>query len=1305
MAIENIDVANQINAAAAKQAKLLAKGTKELKDQLAIMRGIAATQQGVGWDDAVEDVRRLREALDDVGERAEDNERQFNQTRRALDEMSRRKTGVKELGASLQRDLGEKFPAIAGAAAGFFSGAKSGFSLVTNAVSAAVGAVSSLGHGLFSLGKSIIAIPFKILGGLVEMANNLPTGTAFAEAREAIRKDFGDFSEDLALTTKTMFRAVRGEVAETGLRAFRVFGNWAERLRAMHEVVKGMGNMATLFRDELRGAVDPRSTERVLAFQKGLGISAEQMRQVGVTAKTSGRTMSDVLLEITKSSTGFSDSFGVSQKVVARGIAEMNADIANFGSMTVHEMGRAATYVQKLGLEIKDVIGIIDRYDNFEDAAMGAAHLAQAFGANVDALQMMKEQDPTKRLDMLRKSMAAAGVDAESLSRQELKLLSQQTGLSEEAAKTAFSLKNQGVSMADLEKQQQKNEKRAMTQEEAMVRLAGSIERVIKSGQSAGGFFTQFFKGFERGVKRFSPFRRVLRFIRRDLRIVRWLGIQVGRAFVKTFPGVMDMVKGLLEFFNPRRFRKLKKDLSGLFESMFEGRVGFEEGIRKLTKRFIDFFTGTDAGQKILDGALKFGRTVVKWLAQGIRMAMKWVTRAIEFVADFIEDPTGVIERVKAVARSSKNPFVRMLKPLWDAISDHAPALFKAVRRLWEVVKPKLINFAAKTIGPAMKALIGTTFGPAIIQGILGSITGNLLKRVGEGIMRVFTGADGAAGAVTKGTNVLAKSKAVTKFGSKLGGALRVAGPVGLAVGAALGVSEGLDMFMDKIEGPFDETEKKMAAAGAGIIHGFTLGLLPDDLEVWIANGLAQISSTFFDVLTKTFGESFTRNLKEYMGPLLDFWGSLGDTIVALISGDEEKFDEAFDEMAKNLGKTLVHGLKFMVLELVPNIAKFAVRALGMVGKALTRGVKMIMGKASDLFVNMVRATLGDGAADAVKWAHETFGKVYDFLRELVFVDLPSLFTGGVDKFREFGNSAWHAFTDALPGDVLKKHTEKAVKGSEQVLNESLSKFKDARAELFAHIKGLPTPPKVEETEMEKAGISFEDMGMYRRIKDLDPTEIKANITKFKDEIVPLFVGGRGVKREDSLIGAAELIGNADEKEFGKAIGKISSISYLAGQFDVLARAMETVGGITVDPMSVQIGFTNINASVATMARSVTSIAQNITAEDVAAVEAAQTRIRDVAGVVEQMVGQVNDANEELSQVGKNAKPMKVHLKNLAKNLGVKNQKFTIEHDKVNLYVKLDVNMDAEQIAYAIKKGQWFQLERGPKGPPMKRHR
>lgn len=1420
MAIDSIEVANQINEAIAQQHKLLQKTTHELKDQLALMRGIAAAQVEQDYGNVLKQIRELRSALDDVDESLEDTTAGFEEAQRAVDQLSQRSDGITALGKTLDKDLGSQFPMLLGAATGFVSGLSSGLGIITHGATASAGAIADLGAGLFSLGRSIISIPFKILGGLVQMANNLPSDTAFAEAREAIRKDFGDLSEDLSKTTFTMYRNLGGELAETGLTAWRIFGNAADRLKAMHEVVEGLGVYAHIFREELRGAFDPQSTERILAYQKGLGISGEQMKGIGSTAIVAGQSLSDVMLDITKTSTGFADAFGMSQKKIARDIAEMNLDVANFGSMSVYEYGRASVYLQKVGVTLKEVMGIFNAYDNFEDAATGAAHLAQAFGANVDALEMMREQDPSKRLDMLRKSMAAAGVDANTLSRQELKLLAQHTGLEESAAKVAFALNNQALSMEEIERQGQRNKKSTMTQEQAMSKLADSIERLVMSGSSSGGFLTQFLQGFERGATRFTDFRKVLKFVRRDLRIFKLLGMETGRAFVNIFPGVRKMVDGLLEFFNPARFKQLRSDLSGVFEGIMSGDVSLETGLNAMTKIFKGFITGP-GGAKFMDGLLDFGSTIVKFIAQGIDFGLKYVERAIGGIADFIRNPTAMLEKMRKTAASSTNPIVKMMQPLWEALQKHWRPMVDALKDLWDAVWPRIKAFVARAAPDVMKGILGTILAPAVIQAVIGSVAGSAAGAIGNGLKKLIgAGVEGGVGAASK---MLTNSTALKKFGKFFSEKLltkglnfvKVAGPVGIAVGIALSVSEGLDMFYDKIDPKFDEVTRKMAAAGTGMIHGLTFGLLPPDLEVRIANALADFADKLFAGLETVFGAKFVENLKEYMSPVIDLWGSLGDIIVSLVTGDDAKFDKAFDEMFDALASTLINGTKFIIMNLVPGLIKLTVKVIGKLGSVLTKAVSMLWDSIGTLVSNGVTAIFGDKLGHGVKLVFDFVKNIYDTLRVFVFETVPGVFSGLVDWFSNLANGIWDAitgevswasvwehfkdignaitepFTDLGPklveiwngwgesfmetwndisswfsekldsiatkisdvvsyvsdpkqvmsdvmgwgrgiADGLQNGWEYAVGGaSDNRLGTSMIDgiMTSAKAELDRQAPKLgdklgsltegwsaklgdvgkrftstwdelktKASFKDEAKKLASGGLSVEDMGLYQKIKDIDPAEVSKHITKFRDEVVPLFVGG-----PDSMMGQVRLLAASITDTDEVAIGKVSMLSGIADKIANLGESATRLSkfSATVKPEAVAAGIAAAETIVGTLLTGVDSMASAVTDETTAEVEIASARIVNVVNAIESIVRQVNAVNSALTKVS-TGDAVKVKLRNLAKVLGVQNERFEVKSEKVQLYIKLDVSMDAEHVAYAIQKGDWFVLEQGPKGPPHK---
>lgn len=1421
MSSDPIEIALELNKALEQQQRLIKASNKELRDQLSLMHGIATAYDGQDFDTVLKHVGDVKRALEEVVEQLEESDDVTAQVNRSLKLFADRADDIDSVGNSLKVGIGENILSITGATTGFVSGLTSGMGLITKSTSAAVGAVSSLGTGLLSLGRSIISIPFKILGGLVDMATNMDGSTAFADAREAIRKDYGDFSEDLSKTTKRMYKGLRGELSNTGLTAFRVFGDMAERLTAMHELIKGMGNLASLFSEELRGAVDARTTEYVLAYQKALGITNEEMKQVALSAKISGMSLTTMLNDIAKASTSYADAFNMSQKAISRDIAEMTSDTANFGSLTVQQMGRAAVYVRKLGLEIKEVIGVIQAYDNFEDAAMGAAHLAQAFGANVDSLEMMREQDPTKRLDALRKSMAMAGVDSNKLSRQELKLLAQHTGLSEESAKLAFALNNQGVSMEEVERQQARNERRTLTHEEAMTRLAGSIERLNKSGSIQGGFLTNFVNGFEKGIKRYSEFRSVLRFIRQDLVIFKWLGVETGRMFVKLFPGVQQMIDGLMTFFNPRRFKQLRNDLSGIFDGLMSGNVDLKEGLTRITTIFKDFLFGP-GGREFAEGAYKFGSTLLKFMGQGIDFGLTYVEKAIHGIADFIRDPRAAIERFKSIAATSSNPIVKMLRPLWEALEKHWEPMVSAFSDLWNAVWPKVKKFIGDAAPKLIGGLFGVMFAPAALQAVIGALAGGIVKNIGSTVTRLLgLGVDdGVRAASRSGTfarafDVFGKGFS-TKFASASSKFLRVAGPIGIAVGAALSVSEGLDMFFDRIDPKFDETTRKMAAAGAGVIHGFTFGLLPDDLEVAIANKLASLADMVFDGLTNVFGKQFVESLKEYISPVIDLWGGLGDAIVALFKGDEAKFDEAFDSVILAAQSAIVNGLKFVVTDAVPMMINLAVKLVSGLGRALTKAVRMLWNSIGDITSGAVTAIFGEKLGRGVKLVFDFVGNIYDTLSTFVFTTVPSIFTGLVDWFSTLASNIWDAvtgelswsevwthfktlgdkiidpfvqlgpkltkiwegfgdsfrrvwndaiewFTDTLsdiksgfdsvisyvsdPSNIIndakswgssvadgisngwnyvtggssdnklgtkmvsdvvaaanneaQRSTPELVLAFTNMFDTAMAAFKDPAAAIEGmKLKLNEAQMKMEADKLANGGLSLEDVSLYNNVKDMDPAEVRRHITKFKDEIVPLFVGGK-----DSLMGQVRHLANSITDDDKVAIGKVAMVSGLAERLASLASASSKISSIGsgIDAVNVQLGMEATASALTSMIDGITAMAASVTDEGALDVKSAQARVKGVTDVVEALIRQVNEVDAALSEIGKQpADRINVKLKNLAKSLGVKNEKFEITHDKVKIYIQLDVNIDSEDIAHQINKGDWFILERGPKGPPRR---
>ena len=366
-------------------------------------------------------------------------------------------------------------------------------------------------------------------------------------------------------------------------------------------------------------------------YRKGLGMTADQQAMMLQQASMAGKDPVAEMNKFASMAINMGEQFGVNAKVVGKSMAAMSADVANFGQLSVKELGKAAIYASKLGIEAKELQGVISKFDNFEDAAKGAGEMAQAFGMNVDAMELMNAQNPAERLSMLQKSFKETGKSVEDMSRQELKMLASQSGLSEEAAKLAFSQKGMSMNYDDISKAGDKSEKKQLSQAEAMDKLAGSIQKMTKGGGGGGfkGFFDAFLQGFGDGIKKSKEFRAVMKNIRKSLKVVFQAGKKIGKMFMKMFPGMQQFMKGLKNLFSPKKFKSMMGDVTKVFKKFFgdlkkDPKKATETFIKGIKKAFGKFFGKQGGAAKdVKEGGMKIMKAVKGIMLGLLSVALK----------------------------------------------------------------------------------------------------------------------------------------------------------------------------------------------------------------------------------------------------------------------------------------------------------------------------------------------------------------------------------------------------------------------------------------------------------------------------------------------------------------------------------------------------------------------------------------------------------------------------------------------------------------------------------------------------------
>lgn len=837
------------------------------------------------------------------------------------------------------------------------TGFKQGIKNVVALSKAFTGLLSSAAQGLSRIGLSIAAIPFKMFKGFLNMAQENANGsTELAQAIENVRKQFGQFGQSSAKAvfdvTKTM-----GGFSETGLSTWRVFGTLAERMNYIRELATGMGvawsHMVTHMDMKKEGG-------HILAYQKGLGLAAEQMKALYDKSNAAGKPITKLGVEMTKYSYAMAKQFGLSAKEVSRDVGKATQDVRHFGQLTIKEINVAATYARKLNIEFEKITGTLDAFETFDTAAENAAKLAQSFGMNVDAFKMMEAQNPADQMDQLRKAMFAAGKDADKMTRQELKLLAASSGLDEATAKQAFSFKNQGVSLDEIKKKANATENAQMSQAEAMKTLAGAIERMVKSGSldKVSSFFDAFVKGMLAGVRASPDFIKLMMNIRFSIRAVWFEGFKLGRELIKLIPGMESFFQSLQKIFDPKKMKenaaKVRVQIENFFKDMTKGPFSFATLMDSLHDHFFNYFNNqTPEGKKILSQIKNFLIKLGEVAGQAVTYFGEKIAKGLHMLADFIKNPSAFLAKAKAGAGTGGNIAIQIFGPILDSLKNLYPIFKDAVIDLFSSVWGQVNKFFHSEtfrkillgVGPA---IIGVLFGPMVTRLLAVAAMEFFSKLMFKGIEKAFESGG---------------MKAISKFaGSKLGGLLGTGALIGAIVAMSMGVSSGMKKFRKDIGAEFSDAQKDVASGMTGIIDMLTFGLMPDWLLVMIANFGAKVGKQLQDSMNK-ITSGLGDNIMGYLQGYMKFFGGLGDIIFGLLQGDSDRLIEGVKGLLWGGFAMILRGIQMQFITLPMTLGKFIVGLITTIQSTLWTSVGKILKKAGLGPIGDFMITMGENVA------------------------------------------------------------------------------------------------------------------------------------------------------------------------------------------------------------------------------------------------------------------------------------------------------------------------------------------------------
>lgn len=1130
---DNLKIQQQINAVLAERSRMLDAQASRIADQVELALQLCKALKCEEVDKTTERIDQLRSSLQAAAKDAGTAGGSISSAMRdAADAIAAAAAAAEKLREKEIAEVEKSLKSLGKFGQGVFGH-------MVNSVKALGNGILDAAQFVSSLALAIINIPIKIFDVLLDKAAELAGNTAIFDAMENVREQFGDIGKGFGKQVVDGGASIRSSLKDVGLSAAKVFGTGPEGIArsidASREMAVALGDAVEILGEDFDKVAGP-----LFILQKGLGLTEENMKGLVIASRLAGRSATDMLKDIEKLSTDMSKKFGMSSKVVARDMAYMLQNTAKYGKLSAAQVAATVVYVKKLGLEVKQIEGLVTAFDDFETAATNASKLAQAFGMNVDAMRMMKEQDPGKRLEMLRVSFAATGKSIDMMTRQEKQLLAQTAGLDEAIVEQALSAKNAGKSYRELSKEAEITAKKQKTQQEMFEDLGNNIKRVIEALDYSGGLLSNFFKGFGEGLARSQNGRKVLYDLVGLLKQVRQLGRLVGDAFAQAFPGVKEMLENL----GPLVKTGIKvEDLATAFKSFF---AVLQSDPAKAVSNFIDTFSSgienatslTGPGGAFLQGLKTFSSTVIKIFAGIVDNLGPRIASAIDTLAKVIGDPDGIEAGFKKLAGEGKS----MFSPLYEAIVRQAPQLWESLKGLIATTWDKYGDDITKFLGLYLGANLGIGIMKYAIIGIFAALPGMIASSIGggagESLLTVI-----AKKIVDKGLG-----KSIAGIGGKALGATGI----GLAIAAAISASDIDKITGDALQKKLDSGEIENTGADAGgkmaatILNALTLGLLSDDTYTMFAIAAAKM----FDGILSFVKDIFGPNMVEYIGLTLSgvfaLFSGFGDLIMGLLTLDFEKIITGLGKILGGIFELVANSVANLLMMVGGNLIDFgrflvkkALKVRDFVEEAISSRGASLGNAAADWFIKTFEGFV-PAIMSSVNKIGDSVSKSFEALKKKVFKPLNEEDTSILPPSANGSNSTTDAILQSVQPNVGFIDDQLALT-SEAIKGATIENLNSLGDEIAPYIK--MTPAQIDKTtkslnegiaNMQKIIAGINNEGLVKMRESMTAMDTGA-ITMFRDftgQIEALAdlsdeVEGHMVKAMNSYAAMSNIIGAA----------------------------------------------------------------------------------------------------------------------------------------------------------------------------------
>ena len=634
---------------------------------------------------------------------------------------------------------------------------------------------------LINVGKLIITLPLKSLETMLDIGHSIREEyLAISQTLEDTQEFFSSTSaqgQGFARLT-AQIRGLGGAFLNVNSEASKTFGIGLQGQQAMaaagKDLVTGMGTLSNLF-----GPSYQDNLIKSVRITRALGMTAEDNSLMIRRSMSLGIHPFTGLANAIHASSAASKEFGIDQKQVAIGMNGLRKNVIEFSHISEDELGKVVARAAQLGVEVEGLNAIFNKFTTFDAAAESAALLSQTFGMAIDAMDIIRADNPMEILDQFREGMMQTGRDFNDLNRHEKALLSQYTGLNGEMLQTAMSFEGIGLSYQEL---QQKMEDASPENQlkEAVKEMSGSIKEFMNVGKKITSPFQALSEGMKDALVKNTQFQRSMMGLSNSIQNIytKVLNNFLSRDLLNSIDNIIGTFSKLIDDDVANGFVKISRNL-GSFINVLIGANSTADQVNSSFSKLYDSILDSkfvsrliDIGQRMIGGIVSGFIKSLPSLIGGFTDLLKLFNGTLDkqsysnpntgmgkffkkYIIDSWNQVKGVLTDKKNVNGEvvTKGLVTNLLDELKEAIGVSA-SLFADIGELmlkgiWQGMSALWGSLDWKEKGIAAALLLGPSFASTLATFVGGKVFSTML---GGGASQAVLGAGGAgAGAGISG--------------------------------------------------------------------------------------------------------------------------------------------------------------------------------------------------------------------------------------------------------------------------------------------------------------------------------------------------------------------------------------------------------------------------------------------------------------------------------------------------------------------------------------------------------------------------